>query len=80
MSAISNLSCLLFFYGRYGQDVVNSTRLNNESMRGIDNQSTAVLRRWRNEGDQTDIPRALYGEGYNTLALTALWKMLLTCV
>lgn len=55
------------FYGRYGQDVVNSTRLNNESMRGIDNQSTAVLRRWRNEGDQTDIPRALYGEGYNTL-------------
>ena len=36
-------------------------------MRGIDNQSTAVLRRWRNEGDQTDIPRALYGEGYNTL-------------
>jgi len=55
------------FYGRYGQDVVNATRLNNESMRGIDNQSTAVLRRWRNEGDQTDIPRALYGEGYNTL-------------
>ena len=36
-------------------------------MRGIDNQSTAVLRRWRNEGDQTDIPRALSGEGYNTL-------------
>lgn len=34
------------FYGRYGQDVVNATRLNNESMRGIDNQSTAVLRRW----------------------------------
>ncbi|SDB75765.1 TonB-linked outer membrane protein, SusC/RagA family [Bacteroides ovatus] len=55
------------FYGRYGQDVVNSTRLDNESMRSINNQSTAVLRRWRNEGDQTDIPRALYGEGYNTL-------------
>lgn len=43
------------------------TRLNNESMYGINNQSTAVLRRWRNEGDMTEIPRALYGEGYNTL-------------
>ncbi len=55
------------FYGRYGQKVINSTRLNNESMYNINNQSTAVLRRWRNEGDQTDIPRALYGEGFNTL-------------
>ena len=55
------------FYGRYGQKVINMTRLNNESMYGINNQSTAVLRRWRNEGDMTEIPRALYGEGYNTL-------------
>lgn len=55
------------FYGRYGQKVINETRMNNESMYGIDNQSTAVLRRWRNEGDQTDIPRALYNEGYNCL-------------
>lgn len=55
------------FYGRYGQKVINSTRMDNESMYGIDNQSTAVLRRWRNEGDNTDIPRALYNEGYNCL-------------
>lgn len=55
------------FYGRYGQKVINATRMNNESMFGIDNQSTAVLRRWRNEGDMTEIPRALYGEGYNSL-------------
>ena len=33
----------------------------------MDNQSTAVLNRWRSEGDQTDIPRALYGMGYNYL-------------
>ena len=37
------------FYGRYGQKVINSTRLSNESMYGINNQSTAVLKRWRNE-------------------------------
>jgi len=31
------------------------------------NQSTAVLRRWRNPGDVTDIPRALFASGYNWL-------------
>ncbi len=36
-------------------------------MLNYNNQSTAVLRRWRNEGDVTDIPRAIYGSGYNSL-------------
>jgi hypothetical protein len=31
------------------------------------NQSTAVLRRWRKPGDETEIPRALIGYGYNWL-------------
>lgn len=61
------LSLTAFFYGRFGQKVINSARMNLESMYGTDNQSTAVLSRWRNEGDQTDIPRALYGMGYNYL-------------
>lgn len=56
-----------FFYGRYGQKVINGARINLENMRGKANQSTAVLHRWRSEGDQTDIPRALYGMGYNYL-------------
>ena len=55
------------FHGRFGQSIVNSTRMNNESMYGKNNQSTAVLRRWRSEGDVTDIPRALYNEGLNYL-------------
>ena len=38
-----------------------------ENMRGKNNQSVAVLRRWRSEGDDTDIPRALYDKGYNYL-------------
>lgn len=54
-------------YGRFGQSIVNTTRMNNESMYGKNNQSTAVLHRWRNEGDQTNIPRALYNEGLNYL-------------
>jgi TonB-linked SusC/RagA family outer membrane protein len=56
-----------FFYGRYGQKVINSARMSLESMYGTNNQSTAVLKRWRSEGDDTDIPRALYGMGYNYL-------------
>ncbi|MCI6828877.1 MAG: TonB-dependent receptor [Prevotella sp.] len=56
-----------FFYGRFGQKVINKGRMNLESMYGTNNQSTAVLHRWRAEGDDTDIPRALYGSGYNYL-------------
>lgn len=62
-----DLSLTTVFYGRLGQKVINSARMNLENMYGKDNQSTAVLNRWRSEGDQTDIPRALYGMGYNYL-------------
>jgi TonB-linked SusC/RagA family outer membrane protein len=61
------LTLTTFFYGRYGQKVINGARISLENMRGKANQSTAVLHRWRAEGDQTDIPRALYGMGYNYL-------------
>ena len=56
-----------FFHGRAGQKVINQTRINTENMRGTNNQSVAVLSRWRTEGDQTDIPRALFDRGYNYL-------------
>ncbi|MDR2841090.1 MAG: SusC/RagA family TonB-linked outer membrane protein [Paludibacter sp.] len=56
-----------FFHGRFGQKIINAARMNNESMYNSNNQSTATLRRWRNEGDDTDIPRALYTEGFNYL-------------
>lgn len=62
-----DLTLTTFFYGRFGQKIINSARMNLESMYGTGNQSTAVLNRWRAEGDQTDIPRALYGMGYNYL-------------
>lgn len=52
---------------RLGQKIINEARMNSESMYGTDNQSTAVLRRWRNEGDDTEIPRALWGYGLNYL-------------
>lgn len=62
-----NWSLTVFMHYRLGQKIVNRARMNAESMIGSDNQSTAVLRRWRNEGDQTDIPRALWDYGLNYL-------------
>jgi hypothetical protein len=47
--------------------VVNGTQMTTTNMYGFNNQSTAVLRRWRNPGDQTDIPRALWNAGFNWL-------------
>ena len=52
---------------RVGQSVINRALLNAEMMEGGNNQSTSVLRRWRYEGDDTEIPRALWGTNYNTL-------------
>ena len=62
-----DLTLTTFFYGRYGQKVINGARISLENMYGKNNQSTAVLNRWRAEGDNTDVPRALYGMGYNYL-------------
>jgi TonB-linked SusC/RagA family outer membrane protein len=56
-----------YFHFRYGNDIVNYVRMQTEKMYDYDNQSTAVLRRWRQEGDTTDIPRAMIGGGYNWL-------------
>ena len=62
-----NLGLVGTFQGRLGQKIVNQARINMENMYGTSNQSVAVLRRWRNEGDDTNIPRALYDKGYNYL-------------
>lgn len=62
-----NLSLTSFFHTRVGHKIVNQTRINNENMFDADNQSTAVRGRWRKEGDETVIPRALYQRGYNYL-------------
>lgn len=62
-----DLKLTAFFSYRYDYDVVNGTKMNTTNMYEYDNQSTAVLRRWRKPGDETDIPRALFGSGYNWL-------------
>lgn len=65
--SMKNLKISTFFSFRWDYDVVNGTKMNSTNMFYFDNQSTAVLRRWRKEGDVTDMPRALINGGYNWL-------------
>jgi len=46
----------LFSYS-YGNDIFNSTRIYTETI-SQSNQTTAILRRWQNPGDVTDVPKA----------------------
>ncbi|MBN1767559.1 MAG: hypothetical protein JW842_03530, partial [Prolixibacteraceae bacterium] len=56
-----------FFNFKLGQKIINQTRMDTEKMYNYENQSRATNWRWRREGDETDIPRALYNEGFNWL-------------
>lgn len=62
-----NFKVNVFFHGRYGNEIINTVQINGEKMSNFDNQTTAVLKRWRNPGDETDMPRALLSYGYNWL-------------
>lgn len=62
-----NIKVSAFFSFRTGNQIINGTQMNTTNMYGYDNQSTAVLKRWRNEGDVTNVPRALFGTGFNWL-------------
>ena len=53
------------FNYRFGNKVVNLARMNLEKMYDAYNQSSTVNWRWRQEGDQTPMPRALRAKGYN---------------
>jgi TonB-linked SusC/RagA family outer membrane protein len=56
-----------FFNYRLNYQLVNVARMNSVAMYNYNNQSTAVLKRWRNPGDVTDMPRALFNTGFNWL-------------
>ena len=57
------------FLYRYGYEIVNMVALNAESMSNKDNQSKAVLNRWRVSGDDYPnmLPRAYQGHPANNL-------------
>jgi len=55
------------FNFRVGNKIINRARMNAENMYNNNNQSSAVNWRWRVEGDDAPIPRALHKSGYNWL-------------
>lgn len=60
-----SLNVLLQF--SHGNDIYNGSRMYIEGLGADDNQTIAVLRRWRQPGDITDVPRATV-LGYNNNA------------
>lgn len=59
------LSLNCFFNFRYGNKVINYSRMYAENMYSNDNQCVSVNWRWRKDGDKTDMPRAIYQDGRN---------------
>ena len=58
------------FNYRLGNKILNMARLKSEDMRTNKNQAASVAHRWRKNGDNTMIPRAMSsraGESYNAL-------------
>ncbi len=51
-----NIDLTVFIQGSQGGKIFNAGRLESEAMVNAANQSSAVLRRWRQKGDITDIP------------------------
>ena len=56
-----------------GNDVYNYTRSKLESMSGFENQTQAVLNRWRTEGQVTDVPRASFGDPLGNSRFSDRW-------
>jgi TonB-linked SusC/RagA family outer membrane protein len=56
-----------------GNKVFNYLRFKNESMSGLENQSTTVLRRWQYDGQITDVPRALMNDPVGNSAFSSRW-------
>ncbi|MGQ7945617.1 SusC/RagA family TonB-linked outer membrane protein [Flavobacterium sp. WC2509] len=56
-----------------GNDLYNGVRYNLEKMSGYENQSSAVANRWRAEGQQTDIPKATWGDPMGNAEFSDRW-------
>jgi len=56
-----------------GNDVYNWQRRQLEGMSGFENQSVVVKRRWQVEGQDTDIPRAVYGDPMENSRFSDRW-------
>lgn len=56
-----------------GNEIYNHTRRQLESMSGFENQSTATLRRWQIDGQETDMPTAVWGDPMGNSRFSDRW-------
>ena len=56
-----------------GNEVFNYLRYQNENMIGLGNQSTKVLDRWEYDGQQTEVPRALFNDVIGNADFSTRW-------
>lgn len=56
-----------------GNDLYNGVRQNLEKMSGYENQSLAVNNRWVAEGQQTNIPKATWGDPLGNASFSSRW-------
>jgi TonB-dependent starch-binding outer membrane protein SusC len=68
--AYKNFTFTVFIQYQYGNDVINGLRYQMEKMDNNDNQAISTLRRWRKQGDITNMPRALNGNNRNSQGST----------
>lgn len=67
------LSLNVFVTYSVGNDVFNYRRSELESMSGMENQSVAIVNRWRTDGQVTDMPRASYGDPMGNSRFSDRW-------
>jgi TonB-dependent starch-binding outer membrane protein SusC len=68
--SFKNFRLTLFIQFYYGNDIINGMRYILERMQSSDNQAISSLRRWRKQGDITNMPRALSGSDRNSQGST----------
>lgn len=56
-----------------GNKVFNYLRYQNEKMTDLSNQSLNVVNRWHYSGQQTDVPRAVWGDPNGNSAFSSRW-------
>lgn len=60
----------VFFQFQVGNDIINAARKDLEAQKGGTNanvnQAQSVMRRWRKQGDVTDMPRVIFATNYNS--------------
>ncbi|HWI92655.1 MAG TPA: SusC/RagA family TonB-linked outer membrane protein [Flavisolibacter sp.] len=68
-----NFTLDAFFTFTKGNDIYNYTRRQLESESNFNNQTTAVLNRWKTNGQVTNTPRAVYGDPLGNSSFSDRW-------